>query len=242
MEAPPPAPHGRGGSNRRVPRETPVLPGTLVPVDIHLVDDGVTPITAYGGGTSFNDTPGVLGLMPPTVSGPVVGGILVPADLATAFPAAPVGTPLGPLGIPPFGAGPGGPSTGTDGGAGIYDLAGAAWIGMPGLGGTVVCETVTFTAMGPIGSVSDVAPLGILGPPGPPVGAVPPVFGPGGLEFYDATGLGAYGAVGFAPGANPAFPAGLPAVRPGTIGIIPEPGGALPDTCGFAFLLLRRWR
>lgn len=216
--------------------------GTVVMADIHLVDDGVTPISGYGLATNFNDTPGTLALMPPTVAGPGVLAVGGPLDLVAGVPTG-VGVPLAPAGVLPFGFGPGGPFLGSDGGAGYYDAGGFAWPGMPGLGGTIILETVTFTAIGPVGTFSDVAPLGIIMPGAPGGGvAVPPILpGPGGVEFYDA-GIGSYGAVGFAPGANPLFPGGLPAMMPGTVGIIPEPSVSLLGALGFAGLLLRRKR
>ena len=71
---------------------------------------------------------------------------------------------------------------------------------------------------------------------------VPPILpGPGGVEFYDA-GIGSYGAIGFAPGANPLFPGGTPGVMPGMVRIIPEPSAALLGALGFGSLLLRRKR
>ena len=218
-----------------------VLPGTVVTADIHLVDDGVTPISGYGLATNFNDVPGTVGILAPTFDGGAAAAVLVPTDLATGFPIAPGGV-LGPVGTPPFGIGPGGPFTGTDFGAGLYDLAGLAWVGMPGLGGTIILETIVFSATGTPGSVTDIAPLGILTPGAPGGPALPPIAGPGGVEFYNAAVGGSYGAAPFLPGANPLFPAGTPAIMPGTVTITPEPGAAMLALLGMVSLFLRRRR
>lgn len=216
-----------------------VTPGTIVTADIHLVSDGVTPLTGFALALNYNDTPGVLAPVTPTIAGPVAGAMAAPIDLGLGVATAP-GAALAPLGVPVFGVGPGGPFTATDGGAGIYDFAGAP-IPLPPLGGTIILESVMFAAVGPIGTMSDIAPLGVVVPGAPPGVAAPPVVAAGpGFEFYDAGGLGSYAALPFAPGANPAFPGGLPAVGPGTVAIIPEPGSLLLSLGGLGLLLRRR--
>jgi hypothetical protein len=232
-----------------------VLPGTVVPVDIHLVDDGTfAPMTGYGIATNYNDTPGALGIFAPTVAGPLAGGVAAPFDLVAGVPTGP-GLVLIPAGLPAFGFGPGGPFTATNGGTGYFD--GLPPFGpnppfpLPGfIGGTVVLESITFVALGLPGMSSDIAPLGILAP-GPPLGAAPAIGGPFGLEFYDNSagapgGLGGYPAIPVgAFGPNPSFPLGslgLPPVTPGTITIIPEPSGLLIGLLSLGSLLLRRRR
>ena len=234
-----------------------VLPGTPVAVDIYVVDDGTgTLMTGYGIATNFNDTPGVLAISTPTVAGPLAGTIPTPFDLAAGVPTGP-GAFLAPIGLAPFGFGPGGAFTASNGGTGYYDATAAPTgptipFALPGfLGGTALLETIGFTAVGPIGSASDIAPLGIL-VGGPPPGALPPIFGPGGVEFYDDSagapgGLGGYLAAPTGPiPPGPAFPAGVPGglgpVTPGTIFIIPEPRTFLFGVLTTMFVLLRRRR
>ena len=122
-------------------------------------------------------------------------------------------------------------------------MGGVVWPGLPGLGGTILLQTVTFVAVGPIGSSSDIAPIGFLLPGlgGGGVAAPPYLLGPGGIEFYDA-GLGTYPAAGFLAGVNPLFPGGTPAMMPGTVTIVPEPSALLLGGLGFAGLFSRRKR
>jgi hypothetical protein len=214
-----------------------VMPGAMFTVDIHLVDDGSgTAMTGYGFAINFNDTPGVLGIASPTVAGPFAGTLITPADLITGPPVAP-GVPLSPAGVPPFGIGPGGAFTASNGGTGYFESLGAPLgpnppFALPGATGmTVLLQSLTFMALGTPGTSSDIAPLGILAA-GPPPGSLPPIAGPGGVEFYDNSGgapggLGGYGAIPVGPfGPNPSFPLGSPglaAITPGTVSIIPEP-------------------
>ncbi|MEM9079888.1 MAG: hypothetical protein AAGC74_04265 [Verrucomicrobiota bacterium] len=194
-------------STRSVVRNSTFLAGVV------MISDGSTPITSVALATMWNDAPGVLTAVSPTVASGGAGIFGFPSRHVADQTVVVADDPMPSLGLAAFDVGTQGAFQSTDGGVGVY----GDFLNTAPLAGELALWRIELRATGALGSSSDVAAFGVIDSGSAATSFVPSVVGSGGVEFFDSGvfgggGTGAYGAT---------------SLGVGTVTVIPEPSVSL---------------